>query len=174
MYETVSQVLKVKELEILCLSLCREQTMELSINALNFEDGEEHREINSPRTLEACLRVGVDPSELDAKERGEFFAKGLNKDMVSMKYQSYERKRLEKIEDVKKERDSIINFAVKKSMSQPNSPSKLPAIEENDTAGGLVEQVSSYMRMGGSMTLIFGFCTFNHISSIMRKDIELT
>ena len=116
--------------------------MELSINIANFEEGEGQREINSPRTLEACLRVGVDPSELNPKKRGEFFSKGLNKEKVTMKYQSYERKRLEKIADVRKERDAIIKFTAKKASSQPNSPSKLPLIEEKEASGGgLVEQV---------------------------------
>lgn len=119
--------------------------MELSISIDNFEDTDEYREVNSPRTLEACLRVGVDPSELNAKKRGNFFSKGLTKDMVQLKYRSFERKRLEKIDDVKKERDAIIKFTARKSASQPNSPSKLQVEDKKEGGGGLVEQEEKRM-----------------------------
>ena len=36
--------------------------MELIIDINNFEDGGICRDINSPRSLEACLRSGLDPS----------------------------------------------------------------------------------------------------------------
>ena len=36
--------------------------MELIITINNFEDGGVCRDINSPRSLEACLRAGLDPS----------------------------------------------------------------------------------------------------------------
>ena len=35
--------------------------MELIITINNFEDGGVCRDINSPRSLEACLRSGLDP-----------------------------------------------------------------------------------------------------------------
>jgi hypothetical protein len=82
--------------------------MELSINIENFEEGESRQAINSPRTMEACLRVGVDPSELYARKRGDFASKELTKDMIKIKYQSFEKKRQEKIMDVKNERSAII------------------------------------------------------------------
>ena len=82
--------------------------MELSINIDNFEVGDSRHVINSPRTMEACLRVGVDPSELYARKRGEFAGSGLAKEMVKIKYQSFEKKRQEKIMDVRNERDAII------------------------------------------------------------------
>ena len=82
--------------------------MELSISIENFEVGETQQEINSPRTMEACLRVGVDPSELYARKRGDFASKELTKEMIKIKYQSFEKKRQEKIMDVKNERNAII------------------------------------------------------------------
>ena len=38
--------------------------MELIITINNFEDGGVCRDINSPRSLEACLRAGLEPSGL--------------------------------------------------------------------------------------------------------------
>ena len=36
----------------------------IPISIENFEDNDVTREINSPRSLESCLRSGLDPSEL--------------------------------------------------------------------------------------------------------------
>jgi len=123
--------------------------MELSINIENFEVGEARHAINSPRTMEACLRVGVDPAELYARKRGDFASKDLNKDMVKIKYQSFEKKRQEKIMDVKNERNAIITFAIKKANSQPNSPSKPAAAaaahDDDKGGGGLIEQEEKRM-----------------------------
>jgi len=124
--------------------------MELSINVENFEQGEDRSSINSPRSLEACLRSGLDPSELYSRERGAFAEKGMTKEMVKAKYMYFERKRLEKINTVKAERSAIIKFAAKRSASAPNSPAKggaaatggsttgAPAPEKN-AAMGLVD-----------------------------------
>ena len=119
--------------------------MELSINVENFEAGEGRSSINSPRSLEACLRSGLDPSELYSRERGDFAEKGMTKDMVKVKYDYFERKRQEKIITVRAERNAIIKFAAKRSASQPNSPAKAAATggatapPEKSAASGLVE-----------------------------------
>ena len=119
--------------------------MELSINIENFESGTGRREINSPRTMEACLRVGVDPSELFSRKRGDFADKNLTKDMVKIKYASFEKKRQEKIADVINERNAIMKFAIKKASSQPNSPSKPATTEPEKPTMGLVEQEEKRM-----------------------------
>ncbi len=66
--------------------------MESLITILNFE--EYHPvEINSPRTLEACLRCGYEPTELITKQKKYFNSKDLNEEMITMKYEAFERKR---------------------------------------------------------------------------------
>ena len=67
--------------------------METLISVLNFEQAEPGSEINSPRTLEACLRAGYDPSELLPKQRKHFKEKGLTDEMIDIKFQTFERKR---------------------------------------------------------------------------------
>lgn len=111
------------------------------IDITNFESGDETRQINSPRTLESCLRQGIDPSELYTRDRGSFHQKGMTKDQLDLKYTNFQRKRQEKIADIKRERDAIIAYATRRSQSQPNSPNKV-VIDEGKKAGdGLVEQV---------------------------------
>ncbi len=120
--------------------------MELSINIENFEEGGTTHVINSPRTMEACLRVGVDPSELYRRKRGDFVEKGATKDMIKIKYQAFEKRRQEKIMDVTNERNAIIKFASKKSSSAPSSPSKpAGAADQKDGAAGLVEMEEKRM-----------------------------
>lgn len=67
--------------------------MEVLISIENFEDGENTREINSPRSLEACLRAGLDPSQLYAKPPEAFASKKLTKEMIEVKIDHFEKKR---------------------------------------------------------------------------------
>jgi len=67
--------------------------METVFSILNFEDGGVAREINSPRSLEACLRAGLDPLELIPKSKKEFYKKDLTEEMVTVKFESFEKKR---------------------------------------------------------------------------------
>lgn len=69
--------------------------MEVLISVENFEDASsgKYREINSPRTLEACLRSGLDPSELYPKPRSHLKEKGLTPEMLDIKYQGFQNKR---------------------------------------------------------------------------------
>ncbi len=110
---------------------------ETIITVSNFEDGGEYREITSPRTMEACLRCGVDPSELYPVDKESLRRKGMTLDMLDLKYQNTERKRRMKIDDVKKERMTIIKFLERPS----HSPTKVEIMPEKDASQGLVEQV---------------------------------
>ena len=90
--------------------------MEININLDNFLEGDKVREITSPRSLEACLRSGLDvsillesnlifltyiyslkilwqPAELYPKKKSYFRAKGLTDEMVQIKFENYEKKR---------------------------------------------------------------------------------
>lgn len=99
--------------------------MDLIITVDNFEDGGAAREINSPRSLEACLRSGLDPKELLPKPRGAFVSAQLTKEMVDAKVAMFEKKRKDKILVVRQERNAIIKFAMRK-----NSPEKQAAAAE--------------------------------------------
>ena len=67
------------------------------MSILNFEEIPEGAtkapEINSPRTLEACLQCGVDPSELRARSKKKFQNANLSEIMIEKQYASFERKR---------------------------------------------------------------------------------
>lgn len=67
--------------------------MDVLISVENFEDGGTALEINSPRSLESCLRSGLDPSELFPKPYEKFASKGLTKEMVEIKLDNFEKKR---------------------------------------------------------------------------------
>jgi hypothetical protein len=67
------------------------------ISVENFEDGNVTREINSPRSLESCLRSGFDPSELHPKSFDRLGSKNLPQEMVDMKHHYFEKKRRGKI-----------------------------------------------------------------------------
>jgi hypothetical protein len=103
-----------------------------------FEDA--GREINSPRSLEACLRIGVEPSELTPRTLKSFAKKGLRDDMVQTLYDTFERKRKEKISMVSAERDQLIKFRLRSvdhstsneihPLEHTNSPDKVSAMLE--------------------------------------------
>lgn len=60
---------------------------------MNFEEGGAVRDVNSPRTLEACLMCGIDPAELKYKKPEKFISKTLTEEMTEKKYATFERKR---------------------------------------------------------------------------------
>lgn len=68
--------------------------MEVLINVDNFEQSNgTYRDINSPRTLEACLRSGLDPSELYPRSKKHLKEKGLTPEMLDIKFNAFEDKR---------------------------------------------------------------------------------
>lgn len=81
--------------------------MDVLITVDNFEDisasNEKYREINSPRSLEACLRSGLDPAELYPKSKNLFLrslkstsraSSPLTVEMMDIKFDSFNKKRL--------------------------------------------------------------------------------
>jgi hypothetical protein len=68
--------------------------MEILFTVENFEEhGGSYREINSPRSLEACLRSGLDPAELYPRPKNELKSKTMTDEMLEIKYNAFERKR---------------------------------------------------------------------------------
>ncbi|ETL83573.1 hypothetical protein L917_16473 [Phytophthora nicotianae] len=72
--------------------------------------------INSPRSLEACRRMGFKPSELLPKTVVEFLDHGVNrkyslveKEAAVLRHEHFEQLRQQKLETVRVEREAIIN-----------------------------------------------------------------
>jgi hypothetical protein len=117
---------------------------DITVDINNYIDGNEYKEINSPRTMEACLRQGVDPSDLYPRDKESYRRKGMTSDMLDLAYANAERKRDTMIEEVKKERKALIKFSMRPSQSQPGSPAKgVETAAPAAATGGsnLVEQV---------------------------------
>lgn len=68
------------------------QSAGLSISLDNYEQFLP-RPINSPRSLEACLRQGVDPKELVPHRVEDFMEQGTEREFAEMQHQHFERKR---------------------------------------------------------------------------------
>jgi len=115
--------------------------METLISVLNFENAEGSPEINSPRTLEACLRAGYDPSELLPKPKKAFKTKGLPDDLVDVKYETFERKRKDKIATVTAEREAIISYQerTQKYGNQEQENGHTAANDKEDNVGHMLE-----------------------------------
>ena len=75
--------------------------------------------INSPRSLEACLHLGIEPNELYILTMDEFKQKypevrSLNQELLKYRYDAEEKFRKETLEQVKEERNKIIEKENKK------------------------------------------------------------
>jgi hypothetical protein len=140
--------------------------METLITIDNFELPQfANHEINSPRTLEACLRSGYDPAELRTKPKMFFKTKDITEEMLEIKHNTFERKRLgmnhskliiycsnfycvEKIETVRAAREAIIVYSEKHKTRASstdhlnNSGTKYNPHEENDKVSHMLEMVS--------------------------------
>mmetsp|Transcript_2734 Transcript_2734/g.2867 ORF Transcript_2734/g.2867 Transcript_2734/m.2867 type:complete len:515 (-) Transcript_2734:402-1946(-) len=122
--------------------------MEVLISLENFEDGgETAREINSPRSLESCLRSGIDPSELYPRPYDSFHSKNLTKEMVDIKFDRNEKKRREKITIVKMERNSIIQYAERHNRMTGS-------ITQNDAPSNFVDTIKEAVQRDSAMIVI--------------------
>ncbi|KAG7379974.1 hypothetical protein PHYPSEUDO_007883 [Phytophthora pseudosyringae] len=72
--------------------------------------------VTSPRSLEACRRMGIKPSELLPKTVVEFLSQGVNrkyslveKEAAVLRHEHFEQLRQHKLETVRAERDAILN-----------------------------------------------------------------
>ena len=66
---------------------------EILFSIENFQEGSETRDINSPRSLEACLRTGIDPLEVLPKGRNMFKSRTMSPQYLDIKCQNFEKKR---------------------------------------------------------------------------------
>ena len=100
------------------------------VSILNADFTDKKTIINSPRTIQAQLRLGIQTSELIQQNLEEFKSqhpdvRSLEPDMVRFRYNSSERFRIESINLLKKEREKIIeeekNIKKEKGMTNSNS-----------------------------------------------------
>ena len=120
----------------------------------DFLKEQKPRIINSPRSLEACLRQGLDPAELLPKSLAKFQAEEDLREVAQVKYEHSEERRMEKLEQARSERAVIVDFLeeARKSGSTRLSPSfqKLaaataPSENGGSIAGSNVDEVESSM-----------------------------
>ena len=83
-----------------------------SVENANFKN--KRSVINSPRTLQACFKLGIEPSELYQITMDEFKllnpdVRHLPQDMIQFRYDAEEKYRNDSIEQVKAERQKIID-----------------------------------------------------------------
>ena len=86
------------------------------ISILNADFSDKNTIINSPRSKEACLRLGIETSELIQQTLEEFKSKhpdvrSLDADMVKFRYNAAEKFRIQSINLIKKEREKIMDEA---------------------------------------------------------------
>lgn len=72
--------------------------------------------VNSPRSLEACRRTGIEPDELLPKAAGEFLGRSgkfslVEKEAAVLRQQRYEQSRQLRLESVRKERELLLKHA---------------------------------------------------------------
>ena len=115
----------------------------------NFIDSEtgRARRINSPRSLESCLRQGIDPSELKPIKVDVFIQEeqeltGL-KEVVVCKFEHYEERRQEKLMLARQERDLIIGYLEEAARTGVVSPQAKKFMKlagaQDDTSGELTD-----------------------------------
>jgi hypothetical protein len=121
----------------------------------DFLKGKKPRLINSPRSLEACLRQGLDPAELLPKSLAKFQAEEDLREVAQVKFDHYEERRLEKFEQARSERAVIVEFLeeARKSGSTRLSPSfqKLAAAAAPSEAGSKASTGADAQEIESSM-----------------------
>ena len=101
--------------------------------------------INSPRTLEACTRLGIVPDELyqisfeDFKELNPD-VRHLSQDMAKFRYDAEEKFRISSIDEVKEEREKIIQEEEEKNKDNENNTED-KSKKRNDNIKEKVEKV---------------------------------
>lgn len=78
------------------------------VSVKDVENTEQALTVNSPRTLEACQREGVDPEELTYRPFNEFASSVLPNELAQMRFDYYENKRQEVIKIIKKTRRKVM------------------------------------------------------------------
>ena len=89
---------------------------------------------NSPRSLEACLTLGIDPKELIYRPVEFFASQGLAESLQKMKYEKFESIRQDRLKKLSAERAKITSSDVNKTWSSPNASANefLDSLQSSD------------------------------------------
>lgn len=79
-----------------------------SFSLQNVGTDKVYQEPTTPRSLEACERQGLEPSELVIRERNSFKEAGVTDKIVTMRHEFYEKDRARKVFDVMTEYEEIL------------------------------------------------------------------
>lgn len=99
------------------------------ISLENLDDYEQRRTVNTPRSLEACYREGIDPSELLYRPPEDFYEQGLSPRIQELNFSLFEAKRKDSVNLARQMRVKIIE-AMDKTIQKSFSESKF-AIDAN-------------------------------------------
>ncbi|XP_065896692.1 coiled-coil domain-containing protein 177-like [Dysidea avara] len=119
------------------------------IDLYNYEEPQNSRSryiLTSPRSLEACSRLGIKPVDLISKSYEQFVAEsshlGLHKSALQLVYKEYEEQRLQRLHEARLERERIIG---EYQLQQETRPHKKKQQDINAAASTTVPK-SSPMR----------------------------
>jgi len=84
-----------------------------SFSLQNVGTDKVYQEPTTPRSLEACERQGIEPSELVIRERDSFKEKGATDKIVTMRHDFYEKDRARKVFDVMTEYQEILQSGLR-------------------------------------------------------------
>ena len=99
------------------------------ISLESLEEYEQRRTVNTPRSLEACFREGIDPSELLYRPPEDFYEQGLSPRIQELNFNLFEAKRKDSLNLARQMRVKIIE-AMDKTIQKSFSESKF-AIDAN-------------------------------------------
>ncbi|BBN04690.1 hypothetical protein MPTK1_3g06880 [Marchantia polymorpha subsp. ruderalis] len=111
-------------------------------------------QLSSPRSLQACLYLGIDPAELVHRPIDDFLERGLSPALQELKFQFYENTRLEKVGRLKEERKRIISekndggviLGADGRVIGTTSPMKNKFVESKDTMEKEVQRIEVVRR----------------------------
>ena len=102
--------------------------------------------LTSPRSLEACLRQGLEPEELVFRYVDSFAETGVSPDLQEIRWKHYEKKRLDKLAHVREERHKLVQSGwappqPKKVVPGAGGPAAMAAqANENETSTAALKE----------------------------------
>jgi hypothetical protein len=122
------------------------------VSLTSLDEFEQHRLVNTPRSLEACRREGIDPEELLYIPPDAFTQPHLSVRLQQLHFEFFEAKRKEIIAIVKRERENVVEEGLA-SVHKSSSTGSIKAHQK--MFGSVVEQAKEkHMKM---ITQLLGY-----------------
>ena len=96
----------------------------ISVTLDNFEELGRNHTINSPRSIEACLRLGLDTSQMISKSIDDYKGRYVPDAVAQVKYDHAEKRRQENLAEARAERDMIVQATGSNGLSSTTSSSE--------------------------------------------------